>query len=71
VKRVLMAVIHQDNEVGQVGPGFGAVAVGNLPVRRVGPGAPQIDVSAEFIDDGGGVVLLFFGGEAFAFIEDE
>ncbi len=36
-----------------------------------GQGAPSGDIAADFVDNRGGVVLLFFGGKAFPFVEDD
>ena len=48
--------------------GFG----GDLPIFRVGPSAPAVDVNAELVDDSGGLfVLLLGGGETGAFVERE
>jgi len=37
---------------------------GDLPVAWVGQGAPGVYQLADFVDDGGGVVFDFGGGEA-------
>ena len=44
---------------------------GDLPFVGVRPVAPLVDVDAEFVDDGRGIVLLLLSGEAFAFVEDD
>ena len=42
-----------------------------LPIAGVGDHAPFIDLIAQVIDEAGLGVLLFFGGEVVAFVEDE
>ncbi len=43
----------------------------DLPLIGVGQGTPGIHISADFIDDGSGVVLLFLGRKPLAFVEDK
>ncbi len=41
-----------------------------LPIVRIRPASPLVDMMAKFVDDGGGrIVLLFFRREPFAFVE--
>ena len=42
----------------------------DLPLVGVRQGPPHIHVLTHFIDDGGRIVLLFLGGEAFPLVED-
>ena len=42
-----------------------------LPIAGVGDHAPFIDLIAQIVDEAGLGVLLFFGGEVVAFVEDE
>ena len=42
-----------------------------LPVIRARQASPLIYMSAQFIDDGRWIVLLFLGGKSFAFVEDQ
>ena len=44
---------------------------GDEPIGGIGEIAPLADLEAQFVDDGGVGVLLLFGGEAVAFIEDD
>ena len=41
----------------------------DMPLGGVGQGPPSIHVLTHFIDDGGRIVLLLFGGEALPFVE--
>ncbi len=44
---------------------------GDLPLVWVGKLPPGVNVAAHLVDDRGRVVLLRFGGEAFAFVENK
>ena len=43
----------------------------DLPLVGVGPGPPPRHLASNLIDERGRVVLLFLGGEPFAFVEDD
>jgi hypothetical protein len=43
----------------------------DLPLARIRPGAPLSDVSADFVDDRGRVVLLFLRRKSGAFVEND
>jgi len=47
--------------------GFGR----DLPAIWIGDPSPLIYLMTQFIDDGGGVVLLLLGGKPLAFVEDQ
>jgi len=53
-----------------VGPEPGGLG-GDLPQVGMGQGPPRLDAGAQLVDAGGGVVLLLFGRETLALVEDD